>query len=63
LTTAKEAIASAVSGGIETVKELIHDVKTTLEPEERPLTKEPMFKALPYVSHISKQHRKPLRHI
>jgi len=73
LASAKEAISSAVTGGIESVKELIHDVKTSLEPEETrvedrqnpesPLTKEPMFKTLPFVSHISvKQHRRPLRH-
>jgi hypothetical protein len=63
LTSAKEAIVSAVTGGIDTVKELIHDVKEAFEPEEgealerqnpeSPITKEPILKGVPFVSNLT----------
>ena len=71
-TSAKDAIVSAVSEGIESVKELIHDVKASLEPEEEatskivtkerqnpesPLTKEPILAHIPYTSTIRRTHR------
>ena len=74
LSSAKEAIVSAVSGGIETVKELIHDVGVAFEGEgetkeearqnpESPPTKEPILKKIPFVSTItSRYHEKPKRH-
>ena len=74
LSSAKDAIASAVTSGIESVKELIHDVGAALEPEEAnkerqnpesPLIKVPTKKNVPYVSSITKikiKHREPKRH-
>ena len=68
-TSAKEAIVSAVTGGIESVKEMIHDVAATLEPDlpppaernpESPVTKEPLSKKLPIISRLSKR-RSPQR--
>ena len=75
LSSAKDAIASAVNSGIESVKELIHEVEAALEPEERsekerqnpesPLTKVVMKKKLPVTTGISYgrvKHREPKRH-
>jgi len=74
LSSAKDAFVSAVSGGIESVKELIHDVEVAFEGEgdtreearqnpESPLTKEPILKKIPFVSNITARHReKPKRH-
>ena len=74
LSSAKDAIASAVTSGIESVKELIHDVEAAFEPEEAskerqnpesPLIKVPIKKRVPYVSSISHsriKHREPKRH-
>jgi len=74
LSSAKDAIASAVTSGIESVKELIHDVEAALEPEEiskerqnpeSPLIKVPIEKKLPFVSritHMRIKHREPKKH-
>ena len=63
-----------MTSGIESVKELIHDVGAALEPEESskqrqnpesPLIKEPVRKNFPFVSSITNikiRHREPKRH-